>query len=46
VRWQEFFNNRDWPLAAAVATVMLVLLMIPIMWFYKVQRREIVGGVR
>ena len=46
VLWQEFFNNRDWPLAAAVATVMLVLLMIPIMWFYKVQRREIVGGVR
>ncbi len=31
VLWDEFFQNRDWPMAAAVATVMLVLLLLPIM---------------
>ncbi|MSP50738.1 MAG: ABC transporter permease subunit [Alphaproteobacteria bacterium] len=30
VIWQEFFNNRDWPLAAALAVVLLVLLAGPI----------------
>lgn len=41
VLWQEFFNNRDWPVAAAVATTMLLLLMAPIMWFHRYQRREL-----
>ncbi len=40
VLWQEFFNNRDWPVALAVAVVMLTILMIPIIWFYRYQRRE------
>ena len=31
VLWNEFFSNRDWPVASAVAIVMLVLLVIPIM---------------
>ena len=31
VLWGEFFNNRDCPVASAVAIVMLVLLIIPIM---------------
>ncbi|NHI01546.1 MULTISPECIES: putrescine ABC transporter permease PotH [Oceanimonas] len=43
VLWQEFFNNRDWPVAAAVASVMLLLLMVPIMWFHRIQRREMEG---
>jgi len=29
--WTEFFNNRDWPLASAVAVVMLAVLVIPTM---------------
>ena len=33
VLWDEFFNNRDWPLASAVAVAMLVLLVAPIMVF-------------
>lgn len=33
ILWQEFFNNRDWPVASAVAVVML--LIAPIMWFHK-----------
>ena len=31
--WEEFFNNRDWPAASAVAIALLILLMIPIMIF-------------
>jgi putrescine transport system permease protein len=30
VLWNEFFANRDWPLASAVAIVMLVILVLPI----------------
>ena len=30
VIWQEFFNNRDWPLAASLAVVLLILLAGPI----------------
>ncbi|RAU21182.1 putrescine ABC transporter permease PotH [Paramagnetospirillum kuznetsovii] len=31
VLWAEFFDNRDWPVASAVAIAMLVLLVAPIM---------------
>ncbi|EAQ65308.1 putrescine ABC transporter, permease protein [Marinomonas sp. MED121] len=31
VLWDEFFLNRDWPMASAVAIVMLVVLVLPIM---------------
>ncbi len=31
ILWNEFFLNRDWPLASAVAVVMLVLLVAPFM---------------
>jgi putrescine transport system permease protein len=41
VLWQEFFNNRDWPVASAVAIVMLVLLIIPIVIFHHYQSREL-----
>jgi len=30
VLWDEFFTNRDWPVASAVAIAMLVLLVAPI----------------
>jgi putrescine transport system permease protein len=33
VLWNEFFNNRDWPVASALAVAMLVLLVAPIMLF-------------
>ena len=29
--FDEFFINRDWPLASAVATVLLLILVVPIM---------------
>ncbi len=40
VLWQEFFNNRDWPVASAVSIVMLLLLLFPIMIFHKSQAKE------
>ncbi len=43
VLWQEFFNNRDWPIASALAIVMLALLSIPIAWFHRYQAKEMEG---
>jgi putrescine transport system permease protein len=37
----EFFMNRDWPRASAVAIVMLLLLVVPIMIFQRVQNKEL-----
>jgi putrescine transport system permease protein len=39
----EFFANRDWPVASAVAIVMLALLVIPIMVFQRFQNKELEG---
>ncbi|WP_163831335.1 ABC transporter permease subunit [Spartinivicinus ruber] len=41
VLWQEFFNNRDWPIAASLAMVMLAILIIPITLFHKYQAKEL-----
>ena len=38
--YNEFFQNRDWPLASAVATVLLFILVIPMMIFQKYQMSE------
>lgn len=38
--YDEFFTNRDWPLAAAVATVLLFILILPIMLFQRYQGEE------
>jgi len=43
VLWGEFFNNRDWPTASAVAIVMLALLLVPILLFNRVQQRALEG---
>lgn len=40
VLWDEFFSNRDWPIASAVAIVMLFVLVIPIMILRVAQARE------
>ncbi|HET8801523.1 MAG TPA: ABC transporter permease subunit [Marinobacter sp.] len=40
VLWEEFFNNRDWPVASSLAIVMLALLLIPIVLFHRFQARE------
>ncbi|MFZ1681156.1 MAG: ABC transporter permease subunit [Rhizobiaceae bacterium] len=42
--WNEFSANRDWPLSAAVATVLLMLLVIPIVWFQNAQAKAQEAG--
>jgi putrescine transport system permease protein len=37
----EFFENRDWPLASAVAILMLLLLVVPIMLFQHSGNRQL-----
>ncbi len=37
----EFFENRDWPVASAVAILILLLLIVPIMLFQRVERRQL-----
>jgi putrescine transport system permease protein len=41
--WTEFFANKDWPTAAAVAVVLVCLLVTPIVVF---QRQAIRGTER
>jgi putrescine transport system permease protein len=37
----EFFENRDWPVASAVAILVLLLLVVPIILFQRLERREL-----
>jgi putrescine transport system permease protein len=39
--WMEFFNNRDWPVASAVAVVLLLLLVVPLAFYDRLQRRQL-----
>jgi len=38
VLWEEFFSNRDWPVASAV--VLLLLLIVPIILFQRNEQRQ------
>ena len=40
VLWDEFFNNRDWPVAAAVTVVLVAVLAVPIIVAQKFLERE------
>jgi len=42
--WTEFFSNRDWPVASAVAVVLLVILVGPIMVYQRQQGRQLEAG--
>jgi putrescine transport system permease protein len=39
--WTEFFSNRDWPAASAVAIVLLATLVIPILLYQRQQQKMI-----
>ena len=41
VMWNEFFNNADWPMAAAVTCVMVLLLLVPLSIFQYNQARQL-----
>lgn len=38
--WSEFFFNRDWPLASAVAVVLLFILVVPIVIFQNQEQKR------
>ena len=38
--WNEFFRNRDWPIASAVAVILLLILVIPITLFQQNQAKR------
>jgi len=40
VLWDEFFNNRDWPVAAAVAVVLVAALAMPLLAAQRFLERE------
>lgn len=41
--WTEFFSNRDWPVASAIAVTLLALLLAPIIFFERLQQRSLGG---
>jgi putrescine transport system permease protein len=42
--WTEFFGNKDWPVASAVAVVLLCLLVVPIVIYQQMETRDLAGG--
>jgi putrescine transport system permease protein len=42
--WLEFFTNKDWPVASAAAVLLLALLLIPLLFYERLQRRQLEGG--
>ena len=39
--WLEFFTNKDWPVASAVAVILLILLLAPLLLYDRLQRRQL-----
>lgn len=42
--WNEFYANRDWPVSSAVATILLLILVVPIVFFQHVQAKADEAG--
>jgi putrescine transport system permease protein len=42
--WTEFFSNRDWPVASAIAIALLMLLLVPILFYERLQQRSLEAG--
>jgi len=42
--WTEFFTNRDWPIASAVAVVLLIILVVPIVTYQQFEARQLERG--
>jgi putrescine transport system permease protein len=39
--WNEFFINRDWPVASAIAVVLLLVLLLPLIVYERLQRNQL-----
>lgn len=44
IMWTEFFNNTDWPMAAAVTVVMVAILLVPLVIFQRNQLEQLNAG--
>ena len=44
VLWDEFFSNNDWPMAASVAVIMVLLIIVPLALFNKFQAEATQGA--
>ncbi len=44
VLFEEFFSNRDWPVASTVAVILLLILIIPIVLFQRNQQKQVEAG--
>ncbi|MBN7784365.1 ABC transporter permease subunit [Ponticoccus gilvus] len=44
VLWEEFFSNRDWPVASAVAVILLLILIVPIVLFQRSEEKAREAG--
>jgi putrescine transport system permease protein len=42
--WGEFFTNRDWPVASAIALVLLLVLLAPLLVYDRLQRKQLEAG--
>lgn len=42
--WLEFFTNKDWPVASAIAVVLLALLLVPLLIYDRLQRNQLEAG--
>jgi len=39
--WMEFFANKDWPVASAIAVALLCLLLVPMLFYERLQQRSL-----
>lgn len=46
VLWMEFFDNNNWPMAAAVTSVMLAFLLIPMIYLHHREEQMLAGQSR
>jgi putrescine transport system permease protein len=44
VLWSEFFDNRDWPVASAIAVILLIALIVPMMFFQRARSEQEANG--
>ncbi len=44
--WLEFFTNKDWPVASSIAVVLLAVLLVPLIVFQRLERRNVEGAAR
>lgn len=42
--WLEFFTNRDWPVASAIAVLLTIVLLLPLVIYSRMQRRQLEQG--